>query len=231
MAVSRSDSVICARLLLPVTRFSTALERWYGPGPATPRRKPVRPASSSTAALARIAVLEHRLEELARPPKTPSNSRLPPSSAHKPNRPPSGEARRRGRPGKARALRPNPDRIGSAVLLNTSALMGPPSLWDGRIPLARGGGMAAVETPTVTRWFPAEVHRTKPGVVDRMRPAIRSTPLEGYVGCCAAIPRHGSAARRSGPSRVRHWSSSAPTTSRQRQRWDGRSTTRSPGRA
>lgn len=80
-----------------------------------------------------------------------------------------------------------PGRIKSAVLSNTSAHMGPPSLWDGRIALAESGGMAAVETPTVTRWFPPEMHRTRPGIMDRMRPAIRSTPLEGYVACCAAI--------------------------------------------
>ena len=62
------------------------------------------------AALARIAVLEQRLEELTRPSKTPGNSSLPPSSADKPNRPPSGKGRRLGRPGKARALHPHPDR-------------------------------------------------------------------------------------------------------------------------
>ena len=68
------------------------------------------------AALARIAVLERRLEELTRPPKTPGNSSLPPSSAHKPNRPSSGKGTRRGRPGRARALHPDPDQTVSAHL-------------------------------------------------------------------------------------------------------------------
>ena len=68
------------------------------------------------AALARIAVLEQRLEELTRPPKTPGNSSLPPSSADKPNRPPPGRGRRLGRPGKARALHPDPDRTIAAHL-------------------------------------------------------------------------------------------------------------------
>ncbi len=53
-----------------------------------------------------------------------------------------------------------PERIGRAVLANTSAHMGPRSLWDGRIELARAGGMRAM---------------------------IRRTSLEGYVGSCEAI--------------------------------------------
>lgn len=80
-----------------------------------------------------------------------------------------------------------PERITAAVLSNTSAHMGPPSLWDGRIALARSGGMEAVEEPTLTRWFPAAVHASKPEVVGRMRPAIRNTPVDGYVACCEAI--------------------------------------------
>jgi len=80
-----------------------------------------------------------------------------------------------------------PERITAAVLSNTSAHMGPPSLWDGRIALARSGGMAAVEEPTLTRWFPAAVRESKPEIIDRMRSAIRNTPLDGYIACCEAI--------------------------------------------
>ena len=58
--------------------------------------------------LARIAELEAKL---GRPPKTPTNSSLPPSTGQKAN---AGEARaekkrRKGRPGVARELCPNPD--------------------------------------------------------------------------------------------------------------------------
>ncbi len=79
------------------------------------------------------------------------------------------------------------ERIDRAVLANTAAHMGPRSLWDGRVALARSGGMEATVEPTVTRWFPAEFHATAPQTVDRMRAMIRRTPLEGYVGCCEAI--------------------------------------------
>jgi len=80
-----------------------------------------------------------------------------------------------------------PHRIRRAVLANTAAFMGPASLWDGRIALARRGGMAAVAGPTLARWFPASFHASAPETVDGMRPAILATPLEGYVACCEAI--------------------------------------------
>ena len=68
-------------------------------------------------ALARIAVLEARIDELTRPPKTPDNSSTPPSKAAKPDRSVQKELRRRrGRPGTARALAENPDRIVEAHL-------------------------------------------------------------------------------------------------------------------
>jgi transposase len=63
----------------------------------------------------RVATLEARVAELeARlnaPPKTPDNSSLPPASGHKADRPERPAKPRRGRPGVARALEPNPDRV------------------------------------------------------------------------------------------------------------------------
>ena len=80
-----------------------------------------------------------------------------------------------------------PERIGRAVLSNTSAYMGPADLWNGRIALAREGGMEATVEPTVKRWFPASFHSTAPAAIERMRDMIRRTSLAGYVGCCEAI--------------------------------------------
>lgn len=80
-----------------------------------------------------------------------------------------------------------PERIGRAVLSNTSAYMGPADLWNGRIALAREGGMEATVEPTVKRWFPASFHSAAPAAIERMRDMIRRTSLAGYVGCCEAI--------------------------------------------
>jgi transposase len=66
---------------------------------------------------ARIAMLEARLDELTRPPKTPDNSSKPPSQGQKQNGA-EGEVRplRKSRPGVGRALHPNPDRVIDARL-------------------------------------------------------------------------------------------------------------------
>ena len=56
---------------------------------------------------ARVAELEARLG----PPKTPHNSSLPPSSAHKANAPERSKKPRKGRPGTARALLETPDQV------------------------------------------------------------------------------------------------------------------------
>jgi transposase len=68
------------------------------------------------AALAKIAVLEARIEELTRPAKTPDNSGTPPSQGHKANRQAAGGHQRKGRPGMARPLHPDPDRVVQARL-------------------------------------------------------------------------------------------------------------------
>jgi transposase len=60
---------------------------------------------------ARIAELEGRGIKLpGKPPKSPTNSSLPPSSGHKANvAPPTGKTRRKGRPGVSRELSASPD--------------------------------------------------------------------------------------------------------------------------
>ena len=68
------------------------------------------------AAQARIAELEARLAKLERPTKTPDNSSQPPSTGQKPDVPVGGKLPRKGRPGVARALEPNPDRVTDAKL-------------------------------------------------------------------------------------------------------------------
>ena len=79
------------------------------------------------------------------------------------------------------------ERLGRAVLANTSAHMGPLDLWNGRIALAREGGMEATVEATVKRWFPAAFHERAPQTIERMRAMIRRTSVEGYVGCCHTI--------------------------------------------
>ena len=69
----------------------------------------IRLLTEQNAALqARVAELEARLNV---PAKTPGNSSLPPSKGQKSDRPEKVKKRRKGRPGVARELCPNPDHI------------------------------------------------------------------------------------------------------------------------
>ena len=87
-----------------------------------------------------------------------------------------------------------PERIGRAVLANTSAHMGPPSLWNDRIALARAGGMEETVEPTVQRWFPAAFHASAPDTIERMRAMIRrisptwSSPRRSPARCWTSSP-------------------------------------------
>ena len=65
-------------------------------------------AEQNAALAARVAELEARL---GGPPKTPDNSSLPPSTGQKSNRPEKARRRRKGRPGVARELCPDPDHV------------------------------------------------------------------------------------------------------------------------
>src|SRR5271157_6296968 len=69
----------------------------------------IRLLTEQNAALAaRVAELEARLNI---PPKTPSNSSLPPSKGQKTNKPEKAKKERKGRPGVARKLAENPDSV------------------------------------------------------------------------------------------------------------------------
>ena len=70
-------------------------------------------AAQVSALTARVADLEAKL---AAPPKTPDNSSLPPSKGQKADCPDRPKTQRLGRPGVARALARDPDRVVEAAL-------------------------------------------------------------------------------------------------------------------
>lgn len=82
-----------------------------------------------------------------------------------------------------------PERIDRLVLSNTAAEMRAPEIWNGRIKTVRDGGMAVIVESTIERWF-TKGFRERPGSqadLDPVRDMIRTTPAEGYIGCCEAI--------------------------------------------
>jgi 3-oxoadipate enol-lactonase len=77
------------------------------------------------------------------------------------------------------------DLVRGLVLSNTAARIGTPEIWAERMAAARDGGLAAMAEGTLERWFP-EPFRSGPeaAVVRRL---FERQPLEGWLGCAAAI--------------------------------------------
>jgi 3-oxoadipate enol-lactonase len=62
--------------------------------------------------------------------------------------------------------------------------------WEERIAIAQKDGIEALVEPTVARWVPPEIRNQNPPHVDKIRAMIRATPVEGFIGCAAALADH-----------------------------------------
>jgi 3-oxoadipate enol-lactonase len=62
--------------------------------------------------------------------------------------------------------------------------------WEERIAVAQKEGIEALVEPTVARWFPAETVAKNPPHLDKIRAMIRATPVNGFIGCAAALADH-----------------------------------------
>ncbi|WP_171131638.1 MULTISPECIES: 3-oxoadipate enol-lactonase [unclassified Ruegeria] len=77
------------------------------------------------------------------------------------------------------------DLIRAMVLSNTAAKIATPAIWQTRIDDAREGGIEALADGTMERWFTKEFRSTQQ--LELWRNMMIRQPLEGYLGCCAAI--------------------------------------------
>jgi 3-oxoadipate enol-lactonase len=86
----------------------------------------------------------------------------------------------------------HPDRIDRAIVADSGCASTPQSAqqWEERIAVAQKGGMEPLVEPTVTRWFPPDVVAKNPPYLDRARAMIRNTPVNGFIGCSAALADH-----------------------------------------
>jgi 3-oxoadipate enol-lactonase len=82
----------------------------------------------------------------------------------------------------------HPGLFKSLVLCDTSSRVPAEAkpVWRERIRTAETQGMGPLVEPTLERWFTAPF-RQRPGAVEGVRNMIRSTPPQGYAGCCHAI--------------------------------------------
>jgi 3-oxoadipate enol-lactonase len=77
------------------------------------------------------------------------------------------------------------DLVRGLVLSNTAAKIGTPAMWDDRIKAARSGGIEALADATMERWF-SRAFRATPDLAI-WRNMLTRQPLEGFLGCSAAI--------------------------------------------
>ena len=83
------------------------------------------------------------------------------------------------------------DRLSALVLCDTIAEWpeGAGSMWAERIAAAREKGMAATVDATLARWFTRPYRDAGGPALERVGAMIRSTPVDGFTGCCHAIRR------------------------------------------
>src|SRR5487761_2695140 len=86
----------------------------------------------------------------------------------------------------------HPERFDRIVVCDSPCQSTPQSSqqWEDRIAGAQQAGMEALVEPTVTRWFPAETVAKNPPYLDKVRAMIRATPVDGFIGCSAALAAH-----------------------------------------
>jgi 3-oxoadipate enol-lactonase len=86
----------------------------------------------------------------------------------------------------------HPDRLDKVIVCDTPCQSTPTSSqqWEERIVVAQKQGMEALVEPTVTRWFPPAVIEAKAPHVDKVRQMVRTTPVNGFIGCAAALANH-----------------------------------------
>jgi 3-oxoadipate enol-lactonase len=85
-----------------------------------------------------------------------------------------------------------PDRFARIVVADSPCQSTPQSSqqWEERIAVAQKEGIEALVEPTVARWFPAETVANNPPHLNKIRAMIRATPVNGFIGCAAALAAH-----------------------------------------
>jgi 3-oxoadipate enol-lactonase len=86
----------------------------------------------------------------------------------------------------------HPDRLDRVIVCDTGCASTPQSAqqWEERIVVAQKDGMAPLVEATATRWFPPDVVAKNPAYLDKARAMIRTTPVNGFIGCAAALADH-----------------------------------------
>lgn len=79
------------------------------------------------------------------------------------------------------------DRLASLALCCTAPVFGTPDTWRERAAQVRAEGVAGLADATAERWFTPAYREARPDRVAWVMDQFRSTPPEGYAGCCDAL--------------------------------------------
>jgi 3-oxoadipate enol-lactonase len=80
-----------------------------------------------------------------------------------------------------------PDLVRAAVLSNTAAKIGTETMWRDRMATVRAGGIEAIADGVMEKWFTRAFHAERADELALWRHMLTRTPVDGYLGCCAAI--------------------------------------------
>ena len=83
----------------------------------------------------------------------------------------------------------HPERLDRVIPCDCGPASTPQSAqqWAERIALAKEKGMEALVEPTVGRWFVPEFLSSNKQIVDKVRAMIRTTSVNGFIGCALAL--------------------------------------------
>lgn len=80
-----------------------------------------------------------------------------------------------------------PDRVNALVLCDTGAKIGTAEMWNERITGLQERGMAYLAEAILSRWFSPDFALRSAATYRGCHNMLTRTPLEGYIGTCAAI--------------------------------------------
>ncbi|MDF1609221.1 3-oxoadipate enol-lactonase [Hoeflea sp. YIM 152468] len=80
-----------------------------------------------------------------------------------------------------------PDLVRALILCDTGHKIGTPDMWNARIAAITDQGIASISDAILERWFTKEYRSADNAEFSGYRMMLERTPMEGYVGTCAAI--------------------------------------------
>lgn len=79
-------------------------------------------------------------------------------------------------------------RIDKLILSNTATYYPDKTIWHNRIDaVSKAGSVAAIADTVINAWLTKDFQTAHPDTTARMKEMMIATPVEGYLGCCAAV--------------------------------------------